>query len=179
MPATKTIAIGTKTTKMEFVVAQPFVEGHVVTADEAKALNQIRAENIGNNFRARVQAHIENLEGAMTEPDLRAAFDKYDQEYVLRGASPGTGRAQLSPLEREARRIAKLMVVKQLAAPSEKYPSGRKQKDVDPEAFEAQVARFAEHEQVLKLAKKNLKEQEALGTLAIEGDVADAAAQAA
>lgn len=165
MPATKSVAIGTKESKLEFVVGQPFDEGHVCTAAEAKALNQIRAENIGNNWRSRVQATIAGEKDALSENDLRQAFAKYDDEYVITVGSVGSGKAQLTPLERECRRIAKGLVIAQLAKTSEAHPNGRKQKDIDPEAFEAQIARFAEHEQVLKLAKKNLKEQENLANI--------------
>lgn len=168
MPAAKTISIGTKDTKLEFSVGQPFEAGHVCTDDEAKAMNQIRAENIGNNFRAKVQATLNGEKDALSESALREAFAAYDATYVIKGASVGTGRAQLSPLERECRRIAKGLVVAQLAKPSDAHPQGRKQKDIEPEAFEAQVARFAEHEQVQKLAKKNLREQENLANISLD-----------
>ena len=44
----------------EFTVSTPYAEGHVITAAEAKALNQVRAENIANNFRAKIKAAKED-----------------------------------------------------------------------------------------------------------------------
>ena len=46
---------------VEFTVASPYAEGHTITEAEAKALNQVRAENIRNNCAGLVKAA--NTEG--------------------------------------------------------------------------------------------------------------------
>lgn len=158
----KKVAIGTRDAKLEFEVPQPYAEGHALTAVEAKQLNQVYAENICNNFRARVQATIKGDEGAMSEKDLRSSFAEYASNYIFTEASVGTGRSTMTPLEREARRVAKAVVVQLLAK------DGRKQKDVDKDKFEAEVARFAESDKVQKIAAKNLKDAEALAAAALE-----------
>ena len=43
---------------IEFKVPQPYSEGHVLTAIEAKQLNQVFAENIANNQRAAIKKAI-------------------------------------------------------------------------------------------------------------------------
>lgn len=152
----KTIAIGTKEQKLEFQVPQPYSEGHKINAVEANVLNQTMAENIGNNFRARVQATLTGAEGAMSESDLRAAFDDYASKYEFTLASAGGGRSTMTPLERECRKLAKGIVTALLTK------EGRKVKEVEKEAFEAEVARYAATEPVQKAAAKNLKAADAL-----------------
>lgn len=154
MPEPKTIAIGTKDAKLEFTVPQPYNEGQAITAVEAKVLNQTFAENIGNNFRARVQATMAGEKDAMSEVELRAAFDEYASKYEFTEASAGGGRSTMTPVEKEARKIATQVVIAKLAK------DGKKRKDVDKEAFDAEVARFAEAEQVLKLAAKKVRDDE-------------------
>lgn len=161
MADSRTIAIGTKDSKMEFTVSQPFDEGHVCTAAEAKVLNQVRRENLGNNFRAKVQATLAGEEGAMTESALRSAFAEADASYVFTEASVGGG-VTMTPLEKEARKVARDIVILQLAQ------SGRKRKEVSKEAFEAEVARFAEHDGVQKIAARNLKDRDNLASRLLE-----------
>ena len=71
-PTTRTIMVGTKDAKLEFDnIPQPYAEGHAISAIEAKVLNQVFAENIGNNVRAKVQAHLKGEEDALDEAALR------------------------------------------------------------------------------------------------------------
>lgn len=176
-PTHKEISIGDKENKMSFLVPIRYYEGHVVNANEANVLNQIMRENLGNNWRTKVQAFLKQEEGAhKSEDELRADFDKYVAEYQFSQAGTGTGRAALSPLEREARKIAKAVVIQMLARPTDQHPQGRKPKDIDAEKFEAEVARFAETEKVQALAKKNLKAQEKAINDLLSDDTVSAAA---
>ena len=52
---TKEITIAGQT----FAVLQPYAEGHTITEAEAKALNQVRAENVRNNMAGKVKAAAE------------------------------------------------------------------------------------------------------------------------
>ncbi len=42
-----------------FNAPQPYDEGHVLTVNEASALNQVFAENLRNNFAARIKRSAE------------------------------------------------------------------------------------------------------------------------
>lgn len=146
---------------MEFSVPQPYDAGYTLSAVEAKVLNQCFAENIGNNQRK----HIKNAIAEGTLEAARAAFAAYASSYIFTEAAIGGTRQSLTPLEKEARKIATAQVLKHLKK------SNRKRSDVDKEAFAAEVARLAENEKVLKLAKRRLKEAEELDDL----ELADAA----
>lgn len=173
--AVKKIAIGTKDKKMEFEVPIRYQAGDTINAEEARSLNQTMRENIGNNFRQRVQAFL--LEGKGTEAEIREAFDAYANSYEFSAASAGTGKSTMTPLERESRKIATAIVKSLLAKPSPEHPNGRKVATkkvpegdhvVSAEAFESEVARFADTEKVQKLAAKNLKDTERLVNEAFE-----------
>lgn len=97
-------------------VPQPFVAGaHTLTEGEASALNQIVAENLSNNLRAKiVQGQNTAAEGQpdnfipYTESTAQALVDAYLAEYELGVRRSGTGERQVTdPVEREARKIAK------------------------------------------------------------------------
>lgn len=128
-----------------FEVNEPYSEGHTITAIEAKVLNQTRAENIGNNFRADVKKARENGQD-LTE--LRAKLAEYDDQYTF--SMGGSIRQPVDPVEREARKIARDAIKAQLAS------EGRKIKDVDPERLEAAIDQVAVQDDVLKLAKKRV-----------------------
>lgn len=162
MPDAKKVAIGTKETKMEFTVPQPYEAGHSINAVEAKVLNQTFAENVCNNMRSKVQATINGEEGALSRQELDAAFNKYATEYEFTEAAVGAGRSTMTPLEKESRKIATAIVNTLL------QKEGRKRKDVDKEAYASEVARFAETDKVQKLATKNLKDMESIASAALE-----------
>jgi hypothetical protein len=137
-------------------VSTPYAEGHALTAAEAKALNQTRCENISNAMRKRLNDMA--VEGVIPADAAQAAVAEYDAayEFTLSGAGGG-GRRPTDPLEKECFAIARAEVTRQIKA------QGLKVKDVDPEVIEVNVAAFAESEQVIKLAKKRLKERAELG----------------
>ena len=89
----------------ELSIEVPYAEGHVLSAAEASQLNQVYAENVGNNFRAKVK---EMLEGGSSVDDIQAALDAYTESYEFgtRRASSGTKRT-VDPIEKEARALAK------------------------------------------------------------------------
>jgi hypothetical protein len=166
MADTKTISIYGQ----EFEVQQPYNEGHAISAIEAKVLNQVRAENVANNQRKNIKAAIDGGEGAPSMDEARAAFAEYEAGYEFTEAAAGGGsRATLTPLQKEAKKIATALVMKHLK------DSGRKKSDVDAEAFAAQVAQLAEDDKVLKIAKRRVKENEELAELAEADEAAEAA----
>lgn len=134
-------------------VSTPYAEGHTVNAAEAKTLNQTRCENISNAMRTKIK---EALEAGADQSAIQEMVSKYDAEYTFSLASAGGGRRAVDPLEREALAIARAEVTRLIKE------QGLKVKDVDKEVVEQNVAAFAEHPDVIALAKKRLKEKEKL-----------------
>lgn len=114
--------IGGKTEKGESFsfdvqVPQPFTAGpHELTEGEASALNQIVAENLSNNLRARLGAGQTDADGKITGPhdaaSAQALVDSYLADYNIGVRRAGSGERQVTdPVEREARKIAKAKAV--------------------------------------------------------------------
>ena len=158
---TKTITIY----GIDFPVASPYAEGHVVTEAEAKALNQVRAENIGNNMRAKVRAELAE-DGSISQDALEkllALFADYDANYVFTLASVGGGRKVTDPVEAEARRMAKAAISAKLKS------QGRALKEVDPDALAAAIAKLAEDPKIRKAAEKAVKERNDAASIDLAG----------
>lgn len=153
MAEAKTIVIQGKS----FTVTQPYDEGHTLTAAEARALNQVRAENLRNNFANTVKAVNDGKEGNIGEENLEAEFAKYDSEYSF--AMPGAGaKPKLDPIEREARKIAKEVLAAQYAKEGRKMtdvPAGRT-KEEHQQLIDSNIEKIAGHDKVLAQAKKNV-----------------------
>jgi hypothetical protein len=89
----------------ELSIEVPYEDGHVLTAAEASQLNQVYAENIGNNFRSKVK---EMLEGGSTLEDIQAALDAYAETYEFGvRRSSGTTKRTVDPVTKEMRALAK------------------------------------------------------------------------
>ena len=91
---TKEITIAGQT----FAVLQPYAEGHTITEAEAKALNQVRAENVRNNMAGKVKAAAEGTakEGEPTADNIVDFVTAYDAAYVFTLASVGGGTMSMS-----------------------------------------------------------------------------------
>lgn len=149
--ATKTKIID----EMSFELTWPYEAGQTINEAEAKALNQVRSENIGNNLRRMVK---EAKEAGKSQEEISAAVAKYDQEYVFTMASAGGGGRKMDPIEREARNLAKDVLKVYLAQTGRKLtvaPDGETQESWD-EKVEAEIDRIASLEETLKEAKKNV-----------------------
>jgi len=105
---------------LQFEVQQPYSAGHTLTDGEASQLNQVRAENIRNNFAGSIKAAIEAYRKAndlsdddevapadLDKDELDEKLAKYDDEYIMgvRGGPSGP-RTPVDPIQREANRIA-------------------------------------------------------------------------
>lgn len=94
-----------------------YFEGHICSAPEARALNQTLGENIGNQFRKKVEAKEKELAlEELPEDELKVFSDilwqaAMDYDFASRGT--GTSRV-MDPLERMARKIAKAEIVETL-----------------------------------------------------------------
>lgn len=149
-------------------VATPYAPGHVITEAEAKALNQVRAENIGNNSRKQLQELIEAAGGADAITDaVRAAAQaivtERDANYEFTLASVGAGRAPVDPLDKECLAVAKSWLMGKLKEAGTTLKAYTEKNG--EEAVKAKLAEVAAHPDVIKLAKKNLKDREGLAGL--------------
>lgn len=149
MSQTKTITIQ----GLEFEVNTPYVAGHVVTEAEAKALNQVRLENIRNNMASAVK-EAKGEGDSITEDAygaLKTKVAEYDASYVFTLASVGGGKRSTDPVEAEAKKLAKAAIAAKLAA------DGRTLKSVDPDKLAAAIAKLAESADIVKEAKRIVK----------------------
>src|SRR5690606_27863361 len=94
-----------------FDISQPYEEGHVLTAIEARVLNQTRSENVGNNVRQKIK---DMQEEGKSEDEIRAFVAEVDAEYTFAAARDGSARV-VDPYEREARKIARELLKAHLA----------------------------------------------------------------
>lgn len=97
-----------------FHVSAPYSEGHTLTANEAIALNRVRAENIRNNTASLVAKYNSDENGGYDHEAAQSAVAAYDAEYNFSGAR--LGRTPVDPVEREATRIAKEKITQALAS---------------------------------------------------------------
>lgn len=137
-----------------FNISQPYEEGHVLSAIEARVLNQTRSENIGNNVRAKLK---EAIEGGKSDDELAALVAEVDAAYAFTAAGTRAA-ARLDPYEREARKIARELLRAHLADTGRKLtvaPDGSTQEEWD-EKIEAEVDRIATMDTVLEAAKKEV-----------------------
>lgn len=140
---------------LTFLVAQPYAEGHVCTAAEAKALNQTRSENIGNNVRQRIK---DMLAENKPEAEIVAMVAEVDNAYEFNMSSVSSAR-QLDPVEREARKIARELLKAHLAQTGRKLtvaPEGETDESWK-EKIEDQLDDLQTNPEILKVANENVK----------------------
>lgn len=151
--------------KQAFAVTEPYSTGHVLTEMEARVLNQVRAENIGNNFRKAVADTLAGKEGAKTMEELQKEFAEYDAAYnftaVRRSAGP-----RLSPLDAECVRLAKAWLVSKLKEAGKTFKTYLEENG--KEAVDTKVGEIAKVEAIVALAKKNLANQSKAPELGID-----------
>lgn len=129
---------------------RPFTSGHVLSENEAGALNQLLAENLRNNFAGVVKKAIEEVEGIenLDIDALQTQFDEYADEYEF-GQRRGS-RLPVDPVKRAAVEIARSLVRDALKAKGYKL-SG---KDAFPkDNFDNLVEAAAGSEKVLEMAR--------------------------
>ena len=139
---------------IEVTISTPYEAGHTITEAEAKALNQTRAENIANNFRARIKAAKEGAEGAESLDKVLSDLTTYDGSYTFSLAAAGGSRSSLTPLEKETRRVAKNWLLAKLKGMGKTLKSYTEEKSAD--AVESKILEIAATEGIIAEAKKNL-----------------------
>ncbi len=93
-----------------FSAPQPYTEGHVLSGNEANALNQVFAENLRNNFASKVKAAQEA--GTFDLSVFQGSFDDYANEYEFGVRTGGGGGRSGNPILAEAMNIARELVRK-------------------------------------------------------------------
>ena len=158
---TKTITIN----KIQVEVSAPYAAGHPITEAEAKALNQVRAENIANNMRAKFKDLLaeNNDDVEAVTPAAQGLVQEYDASYEFTLASVGGGHRTLDPVEKEARSIAMAFLNGKIAEAGHTKKAYIEANGAD--AYKAKVAEIAENEAVLKMAKKNIAEREKMASI--------------
>lgn len=160
--ATKTISI--HGVKVE--VSQPYEAGQTIDALAAKALNQVRAENVANNFRKAI-AEAKDDEAKLA--GVLAEFAEYEKQYTF--AQRGEGRAPLDPIERAALTIGKeylaAKIKETLGLSVKKYLESEENKA----KYEANLEKIIVTDEVLKLARERVKQAGKVANLAFESAV--------
>lgn len=139
---------------MQFELSAPYAEGHVINDIEARVLNQTRAENIGNNTRAKIK---EMQDANASEQEITDYVLGVDAEYVFTAAGVSSAR-KLDPVEREAVKIARELLKGHLASSGRKLtvaPEGMTDDEWE-EKVTAEVERISQLDEVVKAAKKNV-----------------------
>lgn len=159
MPEAKSKIIAGET----FTVSQPYAAGHVLTEVEAKVLNQVRAENIGNNLRETIKEALELREkGDTSKYDaLAQTVAAYDAEYTFSMGGGGGGATRLDPVEREAKSLAESYVREDLRKKGRKWnqvPEGLTEEQWI-EKRSAVVEQLMVSEGILKLAKQRVQQK--------------------
>lgn len=146
---TKEITIAGQT----FAVSTPYTEGHPLTAGEAKALNQVRCENIRNNLAKLVK----NEDQSLSADEIAAKVAEYDSTYDFTISVGGGGRV-VDPLERECLSIAKGVVKKKIAEKGQTVKAYTSTEE-GLAAYNAALETVMANEKVIKIAKDNLKKK--------------------
>lgn len=107
--------------KVNYTIPCPFEEGHVCTANEAKALNQLLKENVRNNFASKI-----NEDSPIPSQE---EFDAYvaGYEFGIRSIT------STDPVMKEMIKIAEGLVMKSLEK------AGVTKKSIGTEAFNKKV----------------------------------------
>lgn len=138
---------------LAFLVAPRYAEGHVLTANEASALNQTFFENLRNNFAGKAK------EGAD-----QAAFDEYASVYQF-GVRTGGGGSR-DPIEVEALNLARdavrALIKKQ----------GKNISDYKAAAISEAAGKLVEKDPSYReLARKRVEELQSAATETLDADL--------
>jgi hypothetical protein len=147
-----------------FEVAAPYAEGHAITEAEAKALNQMRKENIGNN----VRKAIKELKGEAAEftaeqaAAATAIVTEKDANYEFTLSSArGTSK---DPLEVMATRLAREAVNAEIQRQGLTVKAYKEEK---ADRYDELVAQTAENPQIIELAKQRIAQRDALTSISL------------
>ena len=136
-----------------FIVPHRYEEGHVLSAAEARSLNQIFWENLRNNFQARVKSAVNA--GAFDQKLLQSELNEYARVYEF-GSRARRGTFS-DPFMDQAAKIAK-----------EKVHGDFRRKGIDPREVQAAVITakvkeaIATNPRIMQEARRRITEMQAL-----------------
>ncbi len=142
-----------------FTISAPYMEGHTLTAVEARVLNQTRCENVCNNQRKAIKEAKED--GTFDLKAAKKSVADYDAAYSFATGGPAVRRT-LDPIQKEARAIARSLIASKLK------DQGKKMKDQDKAKLATAVDQWAEHPKVIAAATKVVKEREDLANISLD-----------
>lgn len=152
---------------LEFEADEKYEEGHTLTANEAAALDQLRRENLRNNFASTVKSLMEKgkAEGkseADIHNDLRSRFSQYANDYEF---NKRTAREASDPVEAEAFKMAREAVRAALVA------QGHKLKDIGSDKIEEFTNQYLEvsGEHLREEAKRRIHVRQTTAAHILEG----------
>lgn len=148
---------------LSFTISDPYSEGHTINANEALSLNQVRAENIGNNFRDKVAKVVEEAGGieAVTEEQLaalQAELTDYESKYVFHA---GGGGRVTDPVEKEAKKIAEELLHAKIKQAGHAIATYKKEK---ADKYGENLAKIMADEGVQKEARKIVASRQKLAS---------------
>lgn len=133
-----------------FNVPSPFSEGHVLSANEAQALNQTFHENIRNNTAKKIKEK--------TDEEAQSIVDDYANDYQF-GVRSGGGGFRGDAVMTEAMAIAREAVRRGLRAKG--YALSGDNKVPATKVTEFAKAALDKHPEWIELAKSRVEEQKA------------------
>lgn len=141
---------------VQITVSQPYAEGHTCTEAEAKALNQTRAENIGNNMRKRIGEIMDSddLSDDQKSEAIAEAVAEYDAAYVFSMVAVRSSRSSQSPLEKEARKVAREYIAEQLRAKGVTQKAYKEAKGDD--AIDLLIEQLIENDKIKAIAQERI-----------------------
>lgn len=150
---TRTRRIGNREINYKIEVPLPYSPGPTtLTTGEASSLNQVLAENIGNNLRVQIVEGQRDAEGNITGPhdeaSVQALVNSYIADYEMGVRKAGTGPRIVDPVEREARKLARTAAIGFVKS------QGLRQKDVEMAPIIAQI--FATNEKIFMTEAKKV-----------------------
>jgi len=157
---------------VEVTVNQPYAPGHTLNEAEAKALNQVRAENIGNNVRAAITKLMKDAGVEAPTDEIKTKAQELvtakDAEYVFTLHNVSAGRKSQTPLEAECTRLARDYVNGKIKDKGLTIKAWKESKgDNADEQYAELIAQVAENEEIVRVAKANLKQKEKLASIEI------------
>lgn len=147
---------------IEFEIDAPYAAGHTLTENEAAALNQVRAENIGNNFRSKV-AKLKDEKGDEADfGPIQAELTEYAKSYAF-GVRRASARVPADPVQAEAYRMARDDIAKALKA------KGLKFADYPAEKIEEAIKRQLDAKpEYLEVARRTVEARNAAGAASLD-----------
>lgn len=124
-PVDPAAPVAIKVQGMIFHYSPRYFEGHVLTAVEAEVLNQTFGENLRNNFASKIRDAAEALAKDLPEGEkpreftdeektaFANDFSAYAASYTFK--APRQGAGPVDPIDAEARKIAKAIILTHLA----------------------------------------------------------------